>query len=179
MNIDEKLFFIGEISNHLDKTIRNGVKTSINMVNSIETSCEVKSSFVGLNFWKKRNFKYNYQSNRVQLVSSKKEDVLDLKNYLVRKSGSEKNAIVFEAISKAVNDKMSKITIKFSNSSIFQELYVNIRRDVIEISEHKMSELLKEDAKDISIDKISQTNRSKQGFTILTSKNMTEYFARK
>ena len=35
--------------------------------------------------------------------------------------------MVLEATEKCVSEKMSKVTIKFKNSSIFREIYGNIR----------------------------------------------------
>ena len=56
--------------------------------------------------------------------------------------------MVLEAVSKTVPEKMSKLTIKFSNNSIFREVYRNIRGDIIELSEKKIEELLRDDLKE-------------------------------
>jgi hypothetical protein len=74
---------------------------------------------------------------------------------------------------------MSKLTIKFSNNSIFREVYQNIRSDIIELSEKKIEELLRDDLKEALPEKVSETAQDKKGFTILTTKNLTEYFNRK
>lgn len=47
-----------------------------------------------MTFWEKRTLRYEYYLSRVKLSTSKKQDLVDLKSYLVRKSKSEKNAIV-------------------------------------------------------------------------------------
>jgi len=89
------------------------------------------------------------------LSNSKKDELIDLRGYLVRESISEKNSMVFEAVNKNISEKMSKLTIKFSNSSIFREVYRNIRGDIIELSEKKIEELLRDDFKEALPDKIS------------------------
>ena len=57
--------------------------------------------------------------------------------------------MVLEAVSKNITEKMSKLTIKFVNNSIFQEVYRNIRGDIIELSEKKIEELLHDDLKEL------------------------------
>ena len=89
------------------------------------------------------------------MSNSKKDELIDLRGYLVRESISEKNSMVFEAVNKNISEKMSKLTIKFSNSSIFREVYRNIRADIIELSEKKIEELLRDDFKEALPDKIS------------------------
>lgn len=53
---------------------------------------------MGINYWEKRSFKYDYQLYQIRLLSSKKDDIIDLRSYLVRKSSSEGSAMVLEAI---------------------------------------------------------------------------------
>lgn len=89
------------------------------------------------------------------MSNSKKDELIDLRGYLVRESISEKNSMVLEAVNKNVPEKMSKLTIKFSNSSIFREVYRNIRADIIELSEKKIEELLRDDFKEALPDKNS------------------------
>ena len=48
----------------------------------------MKLDMMGFSFWQRRNFKYSYQERLVKLFTSKKEDVLQLNNYLIRKSQS-------------------------------------------------------------------------------------------
>ena len=79
---------------------------------------------------------------KIRLLSSKKEDVIDLKFYLARKSTSERDTMVLEAVEKGASDKMVKVAIKFKNSSIFQEIYRNIRRDIIELLGNKIEQWL-------------------------------------
>lgn len=50
-NNEEKLFFIEEISDHLFRCLTNGNKETSSIPESIETSCEVKGSFVGFHVW--------------------------------------------------------------------------------------------------------------------------------
>ena len=149
MNNDEKVYFIGEVSDCIAARLKNHGNRMSQILQGIETSCEMKTSFMRISFWEKRNFKYMQQCGQIHLTSSKKEDILELKNYLVRKSASEKNSMVFEAIEKSVSEKMVKITLKFSNSSIFQEIYSNIRKNIILLTTHLMEDFLKEDIKEI------------------------------
>lgn len=39
--------------------------------------------------------------------------------------------MVLESISKVVPEKLSKVTLRFKNSSIFHEIYNHLRKDVI------------------------------------------------
>ena len=87
--------------------------------------------------------------------------------------------MVLEAIEKGVSEKMSKVTIKFKNSSIFNEIYGNIRQGIFELLQKKIEELISEDTKQQKNDKAIETNRGNKGFNILTTKNMTEYFNKK
>lgn len=50
-----------------------------------------------MTFWEKRNLKYEYNYQRIKLYNSKKQELIDLKSYLVRQSQSEKNTIVLES----------------------------------------------------------------------------------
>ena len=50
--------------------------------------------------------------------------------------------MVLEAVEKGVADKMVKVAIKFKNSSIFQEIYRNIRRDIMELLRNKIEQWL-------------------------------------
>jgi hypothetical protein len=65
----------------------------------------------------------------------------------VRRSTSEKDTMVLESIEKGVPEKMTKVAVRFKNSSVFLEIYQNIRRGVIELSEKKIEDLLHEDLK--------------------------------
>lgn len=111
----------------------------------------MKGSFVGFERWENKRFKYSHQNSRITLSTSKKEDVLLLKNYLARRSASEKDAIVLESIEKTVSEKLSKVTIKFASSSIFHELYRTIRKNIIELSQQTLEEFLKEDLREGNI----------------------------
>lgn len=116
---DEKLSFIWDVSEHVAGCLANQKKENISVLEAMETTCEVKSSLMGFHLWEKKNFKFSHNSCRIRLMSSKKEDIVDLKNYLIRKSVSEKHALVFEAIAKTTSDKLNKITVRFGSSSIF------------------------------------------------------------
>ena len=74
---------------------------------------------------------------------------------------------------------MAKTTIRFKSPSIFQEIFNNIRKGVLELTERKIEELLCEDMKESNTEKMAETGRNQKGFTILTTKNMTEYFNKK
>lgn len=49
--------------------------------------------------------------------------------------------MVLEALAKMGSEKLEKLTIKFSNSSIFREVFNNIRKNIIELSTNKLEEL--------------------------------------
>lgn len=74
---------------------------------------------------------------------------------------------------------MSKLTVKFPNASIFREVYSNIRGHIIELLEKKIEDLLRDDLKDVFPEKTKETARDQKSFTILTTKNLTEYYNRK
>jgi len=69
----------------------------------IETTCEVKATFMKMTFWEKRTIKYEYNHQRVKFCTSKKQEIIDLKYYLVRKSHSQKNGLVLESFDPSIS----------------------------------------------------------------------------
>lgn len=63
-------------------------------IHEIETTCEVKTSFVGVSYWEKRMFKFEFGNSLLRLITSKKTEVVELKNYLIRRSSSDKFTLV-------------------------------------------------------------------------------------
>lgn len=77
----------------------------------------------------------------IRLSNPKRLEVVELKNYLVRQSLSEKYALVLEGSEAYLSESKLKITIRFANRSIFEEIYANVRNAVQEIA-HRRVELL-------------------------------------
>ncbi len=55
---------------------------------------------MGLTIWDKRDFKFDYLTSKIKL-KGKKEEIVDIKHYYIRKSNKDKNTIVFDAIIEA------------------------------------------------------------------------------
>ncbi len=95
MSSDEKVYFIGQVSDCIAARLKIKMNKTLTILQGIETSCEMKTSFMRISFWEKRNFKFMHQFSQIHLISPKREDILELKNYLVRKSVSENDSMVF------------------------------------------------------------------------------------
>jgi hypothetical protein len=54
-----------------------------------------------------------------------------------------------ESIESTISDARAKICIRFKNKSIFEEIYNNIRRLLINIANKRLEKLLKEEVSEI------------------------------
>lgn len=117
-------------------------------IHEIETTCEARSSFYGVSYWEKRNFKFEYVGGVIKMSTGKKLEIVELKNYLIRQSASEKNTLVLEAVETYLPENRQKISIRFGNRSIFEEIYCNVRTAVQELVNRRLEALLGEEARE-------------------------------
>lgn len=92
---------------------------SFNVINNIETTCQIESINFGLSSWSKAKFKLDKFTRKVDIVNKKRSISLNLEQYLVRKSKKHKSTIVFEAANNNVSYDCKKILVYFSDA-IFQ-----------------------------------------------------------
>lgn len=76
------------------------------------------------------------------MSTGKKLEIVELKNYLIRQSASEKHTLVLEAVETYLPENRQKISIRFGNRSIFEEIYCNVRTAVQEYVNRRLEALL-------------------------------------
>jgi hypothetical protein len=77
-------------------------------------------------------------------------------------------------VESAVSDAKAKICIRFKNKSVFEEIYHNIRKLLIDIANKRLEKLLREE-----VSEMMQTEADEvisKGLTFLTTKAINEYF---
>jgi hypothetical protein len=117
-------------------------------IHEIETTCETRASFYGVSYWEKRNFKFEYAPGVVKLSTGKKLEIVELKNYLIRESVSEKHTLVLEAVETYLPENRQKISIRFGNQSIFEEIYGNVRAAMQELFHLRLEVLLGDEVRE-------------------------------
>lgn len=106
------------------------------------------------------------------MSTGKKLEIVELKNYLIRQSASEKHTLVLEAVETYLPENRQKISIRFGNRSIFEEIYGNVRTAVQELVNRRLEALLGEEARE---SERFQEEVVVKGLTFLTQRNINDY----
>ena len=121
--------------------------------------------------WEKKTFHFDWGRLQVRISSSKKEDMLQLTQYMVRKSQGQKHTVVFEATDPKISQRLQKVSVKFKNDQILEEVYRALRDAVMEISCGRLEQMLKEEGGSEKKEKLAKN------YSFLTHANINAYFA--
>lgn len=86
MTPNEQLHTLEESIAHIEGCLARRNSSAPIHIYQIETTCELKGSFLTMTSWDKKTFHFDWGRLEVRVSSSKKEDTLQLTHYMVRKS---------------------------------------------------------------------------------------------